>query len=226
MANSGGGTIWIEHVEAHREHLEAAALAGDVNRYVAPRVTGIAAEPGPHGSVAIDVRDSDAKPHVFTRTEDVAESGAFHPGQIWVRRDSSNRPGDGEDVQRLVREAASAFLERLSIGVRDPAFTLRLTESAGIAVHLAEDEESVPVSPNLARLYPFTAKSLAARLGKTTNWVATAVKVLRLKESRENAFGVPSPSGRIIQWRYSEHAWRLVQDKLDADPGWNPYREF
>ncbi len=84
----------------------------------------------------------------------------------------------------------------------------------------------MPVSPNLARLDPFTAKSLAARLGKTTNWVATAVKVLRLKESRENAFGVPSPSGRIIQWRYSEHALRLVQDKLDADPGWNPYREF
>ena len=97
-------------------------------------------------------------------------------------------------------------------------------DSAGIAVHLAEDEEAVPVSPNLARLYPYTTKTLGRRLGRTTNWVATASKVLRLKESRDNAYGVPAPGGdRVVQWRYSDHALHVLEEKLRADPSWDPY---
>ena len=104
----------------------------------------------------------------------------------------------------MIRAAASRFLERLSIGIRDPAFSLRLSNSEGIPVRLAGDEESVPVSPNLDRLYPYTTTTLGERLDKSLNWTATAIKVLRLTTDREHAYGVPSPTGRIIQWRYSE----------------------
>ncbi len=179
--------------------------------------------------MAIQVAESDSKPHVFT-TEGTftdaagAPQSMFHAGQVWVRRDGRDAVGGGDDLQRLVREAASRFLERLSIGLRDPSFSLLLTDSAGLPVHLADDEESVPVSPNLARLYPYTTKTLACELGKPANWVATAAKVMRLKDGRENAYGVPSASGgRVVQWRYSRQALRHLRDKLSQDPDWNPY---
>ncbi|MCH6552374.1 MAG: glycosyltransferase family 2 protein [Planctomycetes bacterium] len=147
----------------------------------------------------------------------------FHPGQIWVGHGSDVAPATADKVQEMIRAAASRFLERLSIGIRDPAFSLRLTESEGTPVHLAESEESVPVSPNLERLYPYTTKTLGEKLCRTTNWVAMAVKVLRLKESKEFAYGVSSPTGRIIQWRYSEPACGRLCEKLERYPEWDPY---
>ncbi|MHC4099664.1 MAG: AlbA family DNA-binding domain-containing protein [Planctomycetota bacterium] len=228
LANSGGGTVLVERVEAGGSHLETPAVAEMVNRYLAPPLRNLVSIRQDDGSIAIDVPDSGSRPHLFARDGSVGDGESlFHTGQIWVRRNGVNRPGDAEDVRRLVREAAAEFLERLSIGVRDPSFALRLTESAGIAVHLAEDEESVPVSPNLARLYPYTTKTLGQRLGRTTNWVATASKVLRLKDSRDNAYGVPAPGGdRIVQWRYSDHALHVLEGKLRADPSWDPYHEL
>ena len=225
MANTGGGRVEIGRVEGGRDELEARGLAEIVNRFVAPRLRGLESEAGSDGGVRVSVCESQSTPHVFTRDGVCQRTGRslFSTGQIWVRCQGHNQPAGGEDVGRMVREAASRFLERLSIGVRDPAFSLKLTESAGIPVHLAEEEESVPVSPNLARLYPYTTKTLAARLGKPMNWVATAVKVLRLKESREQAYGVPAPSGRVIQWRYSEQALGTILDQLKQQPAWNPY---
>ncbi len=222
LANTAGGTIHIERVEG--DGLESARLAETVNRHVSPRLRGIESSREADGSVRIHVAESDAKPHVFTGRGPDAGPAVFHAGQIWVRRNGEEHAAGGEEVQQMVREAASQLLERLSIGLRDPSFSLRLTDSAGIAVHLAEDEEAVPVSPNLARLYPYTTKTLARRLGKPTNWVATAAKVLRLKDSRENAYGVPAPDGtRVVQWRYSEHARSVLTERLDADRDWNPY---
>ena len=227
LANSGGGTVLVERVEAGGPQLETPAIAELVNGYLTPPLRHVVSSRQDDGSIAIDVPDSGARPHLFARDGSCGDGRAlFHTGQIWVRRDGANRPGDAEDVRRLVREAAAEFLERLSIGVRDPSFALRLTDSAGIAVHLAEDEESVPVSPNLARLYPYTTKTLGQRLGRTTNWVATASKVLRLKESRDNAYGVPAPGGdRIVQWRYSDHALHVLEGKLREDPSWDPYHQ-
>jgi hypothetical protein len=227
LANSGGGTVLVDHVEAGGTQLETPAIAELVNGYLTPPLRHVVSSRQDDGSIAIDVPDSGARPHVFARDGSCGDGQAlFHKGQIWVRRDGANRPGDAEDVRRLVREAAAEFLERLSIGVRDPSFALRLTDAAGIAVHLAEDEESVPVSPNLARLYPYTTKTLGRRLGRTTNWVATASKVLRLKGSRDNAYGVPAPGGdRIVQWRYSDHALHVLEGKLREDPSWDPYHE-
>lgn len=224
MANTRGGTIEIGRVDGDRAPLEAQQITEAVNRYLAPRLKGIECARRVDGSLAIHVPESDTKPHVFTARGGPEEAVVFHAGQIWVRDGTADRPAGGDDLVRFVREAASQFLERLSIGIRDPSFSLRLTEAGGIPVHLAEDEESVPVSPNLARLYPYTTKTLAQELGKPTNWVATAAKVLKLKESRENAYGVPAPSGgRVIQWRYSMHALREIEHMLEQDPEWNPY---
>lgn len=228
MANTAGGSIHLLRVEGEQAPLDSARLEESVARYVAPRVKGIESAWRSDGSLVIHVPESDAKPHVIHREGvDGAVGGpraAFHAGQIWVRRGPEDRTADSEDVQRLVREAASRFLERLSIGIRDPSFALRLTEEAGIPVHLVEDDDAVPVSPNLARLYPYTTKTLAAELGWPRNWVAMAAKVLRLKASRENAYGVPSAGGgRIIQWRYSTHALKEIQSRLERNPLWNPY---
>jgi hypothetical protein len=232
LANSGGGTVLVDRVEAGGPQLETPALAALVNQYLTPPLREIISSRQDDGSVAIDVPDSGSRPHLFARDGSCGGPAGggqalFHAGQFWVRRDGANRPGDAEDIRRLVREAAAEFLERLSIGVRDPSFALQLTESAGIPVHLGEEEESVPVSPNLARLYPYTTKTLGRRLGRTTNWVATASKVLRLKESRDNAYGVPAPGGdRIVQWRYSDHALHVLEGRLRDDPSWDPYHEM
>ncbi len=229
MANTLGGTIHISRVEGDRQRLETAAVAGLASGFVAPRVRGIESSLHTDGSVVIQVPESETKPHVITRDGMCADAdgwqrSVFHTGQVWVRRGRENRPAGPDDLQQMVRESASQLLEHLSIGLRDPAFSLKLTDSQGIPVRLAEDEGSVPVSPNLARLYPYTTKTLAGQLDKPTNWVATAGKVLRLKESRENAYGVPAPSGRVVQWRYSDRALRLLRDQLAKDPAWNPYR--
>ncbi|MHC4415539.1 MAG: AlbA family DNA-binding domain-containing protein [Planctomycetota bacterium] len=229
MANTRGGTVRIERVAGRRGELDGPHVTELVSRYIEPRLKGIESASWTDGSVVVHVPESDSKPHVFIRNgcRPGGEAGPAPPlfwaGQIWVRRGSEDRAGSGDDIQRIVREAASHFLERLSIGIRDPSFSLKLTDAAGISVRLAEDEEAVPVSPNLARLYPYTAKTLAGELRRPTNWVATAVKVLRLKTDRENAYGVPSPSGRIIQWRYSERALGTLRDRLAEDPEWNPY---
>lgn len=232
MANTGGGTIRIVAVNVDRAELEARSLMQLAGGYLAPPVRGVECSVDPDGSVSIRVPESESKPHVFTRDGLPAGDGngavpIFHAGQIWMRRPEGDAPADGEDVQRLVREAASDFLERISVGLRDPSFAFRLTETAGVPVHLADDEDSIPVSPNLARLYPYTTKTLARELGKPTNWVATAAKVLHLKDSRDNAYGVPSANGgRVVQWRYSSHARRELEQRLDADPDWNPYHEL
>ncbi len=234
MANSGGGRI-VVHPKAPAgpsDELEAATLEAAVNRHVAPRLSGLHFEPGPESTVIVSVPESPAGPHVFIcdgspRREEADDGGplpaVFHCGQIWVRRGAQEQPASAEDVQRMIRAAASRFLERLSIGIRDPAFSLRLTNSEGIPVRLAGDEESVPVSPNLDRLYPYTTKTLAESLGKSLNWAATAIKVLRLKADREYAYGVPSPTGRVIQWRYSEKTHELLAAKLAENPAWDPY---
>ena len=83
---------------------------------------------------------------------------------------------------------------------------------------------SDPAPICLIHYQAYTTKTLAIELGRPTNWVATAAKVLRLKERRENAYGVPGPGGgRVVQWRYSDHALRLLEEKIAGDPHWNPY---
>lgn len=236
MANTAGGEITLEPRGIEPQALDAGTLERAVGRYVAPRVVGIESREQADGRVVIVVPESETGPHVFTRggccdddepgsPPGVQAAGAwvFHPGQIWVGHGSDVAPATADKVQEMIRAAASRFLERLSIGIRDPAFSLRLTESEGTPVHLAESEESVPVSPNLERLYPYTTKTLGEKLCRTTNWVAMAVKVLRLKESKEFAYGVSSPTGRIIQWRYSEPACGRLREKLERYPEWDPY---
>ena len=55
MANTGGGTIHISRVEGDRQRLEAAAVAGLVSGFVAPRVRGIESTLHTDGSVVIQV---------------------------------------------------------------------------------------------------------------------------------------------------------------------------
>ena len=236
MANTAGGEITLEPLGVEPQALDAGTLERAVGRYVAPRVVGIESREQAEGRVVIVVPESETGPHVFTRggwcgddepasppRDQAAGAWVFHPGQIWVGHGSDVAPATADKVQGMIRAAASRFLERLSIGILDPAFSLRLTNSEGIPVRLAGDEEAVPVSPNLDRLYPYTTKTMGESLGKSLNWTAIAIKVLRLKADREYAYGVPSPTGRIIQWRYSEKTHELLAATLAEDPAWNPY---
>jgi hypothetical protein len=78
----------------------------------------------------------------------------------------------------------------------------------------------------IARDQPVRDDCAFQELGRPINWVATAAKVLRLKESRDNAYGVPSPGGgRVVQWRYSAHALKEIRKMLEGDPQWNPYHQ-
>ncbi len=226
MANTRGGRVVVESVRAGAAELEPAAIRQRLDLHVAPRLRGVDPARGDGGCVVVNVRASDAGPHVFVGEGPVTGPGgerAWHAGQVWVREGGRSRPASGGDLQRMVREAASAFLERLSVGMRDPAALRLVDEGESIPVRLAADEEAVPVAPNLARLYPHTATTLARALGRPTNWAAAAVKALRLKDAREYGYGVPSPGGRVVQWRYSDRALERLREELARDPAWAPY---
>ena len=70
--------------------------------------------------------------------------------------------------------------------------------------------------------YPYLTKELAGRIGKTQNWTARALSVLELKGNAKYHQAVrASATGRIH--RYSQNALDSLNQKLAADPTFNPY---
>ena len=115
LANSGGGAVLVDRVEAGGPQLETPALAALVNQYLTPPLRDIVSSRQDDGSIAIDVPDSGSRPHLFARDGTCGgptgeEQALFHVGQIRVPRGGVNRPADAEDVRRLVREVAAQSL--------------------------------------------------------------------------------------------------------------------
>lgn len=87
-------------------------------------------------------------------------------------------------------------------------------------------DTSLPVlikKTELEKDYPYLTKELADKVGKNTNFVARAVRTLGLKGNPKYHQAIRSSKSGEIQ-RYSEAAKQLLQERLAAEPDYNPYR--
>jgi hypothetical protein len=256
MANTRGGTMLLERVSVMPFQFDSARLDDRVNKYVEPRVDGIESEPA-GGGMAIRVRESEQKPHVFvadgryrdkSKDKDVT---LFHRGQVWVRHSSKNETATGDDVQRMVRESVSRYLGRLSVQVGEGHLPLALEPAGGgipvraardgvpalfagrfgehgdgVAVRLSDEPGAVPVVPDVDRAYPHTNASLSKELARPKGWVSKAAAVLGMREDPALSLPLRNGTGRVALWRYTEKALRVLSERLEADPGWDPSREM
>jgi len=238
LANSRGGSLRVPRALAARE------IERLVAEFAAPPVLGIECVPC-EGGVEVLVRESEHKPHVFTRpagpveregeSEDEGageDSGVepfqdtWSPGQIWVRRGERNVPASSEDLEQMIRERVSDLLSELSGTVRKPGFPLHLTDSEGIAVHLSTEADALEVSADMNRAYPHTATALGMLFEKSTNWAAAAIAVLGLKRDPETWLGIQNLRGTVSVEKYSERAAERIREQLARDAAWNPYAEW
>jgi hypothetical protein len=251
MANTRGGRIVLQAVEG--DPVDSQQLEELIASYVEPRVRGLTATAALDGAVQITVPESERKPHVFTAELSYQYKGRAHglffPGQIWVRHSSKNEPAGAEDVERMLRERASRFLEDLSVTIIDPAFPLRFPREpapatephaltladvesetklrvdgqAELAIRVTTDPDAAPVNIDINRTYPFTTRALGEAVGKSLNWAATAVRALHLKGDLGFHYPVRNADGRVVVNKYSEAALAKLREKLTNAPEWNPW---
>jgi len=230
MSNTKGGEIILESVEADRRHLDSASLDTFVNKYVEPRVVGITSDDRPLlGSVNVEVADSKNKPHVFTSTVSYKDENGrshivFHAGQVWVRHSSGNAEAKGDDMRRIVQEAASEFLSLVSTRMGEPGFVRFVESGQGMPVRVSEEPGATPIVLDIEGHYPYTAKSLGKKLGRNQNWVARAATVLRMREQQRLCYILHDLRGRALHTRYSEEAFRQLSELLARKPEWVPWR--
>jgi len=231
FANTKGGTIWIERVEgeAARQKLDSARLDDAVNKYVSPRVSGIESSPTEENGMAwkIHVPKSPDAPHVFVEQGTYRDGRGrtktvFHPGQVYARHSSKTEPATGEDLHEIIKSSIVGWLTNLGeaigrvaqdLSVSETGFPVTITETGLLSIRIKD--------PNSE--YPYTAKSLASKTGKSQNWVAAAAKKLGLKNDKAFCMEIKcSDNKRTLQVRYNERALRLLEERA-KDPNFDPY---
>ena len=86
-------------------------------------------------------------------------------------------------------------------------------------------DASLPVIVKRTELetdYPFLTKEIAHKLGKTQNWTARAVAILGLKGDPKFHQSVRASANSLVH-RYSQAAVEALQQKLAAEPNFDPY---
>ena len=246
FANTEGGVIFIEKVTGRKELLDSARLDDKVNKYVTPRISDIRSQKKGQGW-EIRVGKSPNAPHIFVQEGHYTDSrgrqkSAFYPGQIYVRHSSKTEPATDEDIRRIIEQRAresvqeiltrlgnmiGTLAERLSkfdINLSDVKMLLSLTNRGGIPATPTEEGGIPSIVLETDKIYPYTAKSLADKIGKSPNWVAHAAQKLGIKDNRKYSFKTTGTDNKtVIQWRYNEAALRLLEEKA-KDPDFNPYR--
>jgi len=219
MANTAGGRIVVRPAGRGRHDLGLAALTALVGRWVAPAVGGLAISELGDGLVAIDVPDSDRKPHVI-----VEPGPVFQRGQIWVRRSSGDSEAGPDDLHRIVLDAAGRLLERFGAQVRRPGFLLH--EGEGVQpVRLVTDPDAPLVRADPDALFPLTRQKLCEEFGQPYGWIAAAMKRLGAEDDGEMAYADRNSLGHPTRWRYAEGVRDLLAARLEAQPDWDPVHQ-
>jgi hypothetical protein len=228
FANTKGGTVRLSNVTCNKELLDSARLDDLVNKYLAPRINGITSSELTTGVWEVTVPQSKNRPHIFT-----AEAGykdlkgnsksAFYPGQIYARHGSKSEPATADDLRSMVQDAVGHWFTKIGKSIQNAS--LKMSNSAGVLpVRIADDAElSIQISnPNEA--YPYTNKTMAAIIGKDSNWVAHAAEVLKLKRDPTYCCEIKGASGKIAVRLYNEAALQKLKMKA-TDRKFNPYRK-
>lgn len=189
FANGGGGKILLEAVLGNVKQLDSARLDDFANKYVSPRLGGIQSTGNEDGSWTITVSKSPFAPHVISQEASYEKAGkmksAFYPGQVYVRHSSKSEPARGEDLQRIIRESVSSWLESLGRAVGSLSFAPSESEY-GMPVRIVEGGPTLAIS--LADSHPYTASDIGEPLDKRGSWIGAAVNKLGLRNDRATAY--------------------------------------
>ena len=219
MANSGGGSIDLESFDCAPDLVQTRSLDDRINRYIEPKFHDVTSIVNEDGSCTISVARSGHSPHVFV----IEGEGAFHAGQVFIRRDGEAQPVTGDELQRMVLDSASyllmgvsAAIERLAVEVREPGLVpLGLASSGAISFSIRTPDEA----------FPYLTADIATKIDKGTQWTARALAKLGLRQNPKFRWELRTARGNLIAVKYTEEAYSLLRQKLEEDPDFNPWHD-
>lgn len=224
FANGGGGQICLRSVSCDLRKLDSARLDDFVNRWVSPRITGIASARGEEGSWTIDVNPSQNSPHVISHAasyvlQDGKQRAAFHQGQIFVRHSSKSEPATADDVQQMLQRAVSRTLAALGDAITRASVTVA---EGGIPISRSGVVLEMAIK-NVNKSYPYTATAVGHQIGKGQQWVAYAAEKLGLKTDERYCCNILGSKGQVALRKYSEDALTRIKETLESNPNFDPY---
>jgi hypothetical protein len=105
------------------------------------------------------------------------------------------------------------------------ATRVALGAGEGVPVRLSDDADAIQVHIDVNKDYPYTTAGLADALGRNRNFVAGAVRLLRLRDDPRYYTPVTNSRGDIVVHKYSELALERLREELARRPDWNPWAE-
>lgn len=222
FANTAGGTIHIEAFSCPAPKLDSARIDDFINKYVSPPLHGISSNIENDGSCKISVQPSVYGPHVIKQGGNYIINGnpkpAFYPGQIYVRHSSKSEPATGEDIQKIIRESVSSWLEKLGQAISKISVSGD-NEAAAMPVRIIEGGPGVAIS--FAESHPYRAGDLGAPFGKTGAWIGKLINKEGMRTDLTYCRRLPMFTQPT--YAFSEAAKERVAEILTQNPDYNPY---
>jgi hypothetical protein len=122
----------------------------------------------------------------------------------------------------MINERLAAILDKLGSAIK--SMSLDLTQDGiGLPVRI-DNTASIAISiGDINKMYPYTAKTLAAKIKKEQNWVARAAEREKMKDDRSCCCKVNGARNKPALVKYSEVALDRIRE-LASDTTYNPYR--
>jgi hypothetical protein len=162
----------------------------------------------------IECTQSQRRPHIIKaegsyKNENGKTVSAFHPGQIWVRVGSQNRPATYAEIEDILRARLSGVISSLSNFLAD------LAKPDQIQLVLSGTGIAIRPDPSF---YPYFATDIAEKLKKevglknvTPSKVGKVSKELKINESSAYTFIDCYPCGTKFK-KYSESAYEKIKE--------------
>jgi hypothetical protein len=230
FANREGGRIVLNTVKCDVARLDSARLDDFVNKYVSPRVGGIASKTVGEGALEISVAKSDRAPHVIAHEASYEDQkgrtrSAFYPGQIYVRHSSKSEPATADDVHKMIQRILGAWIGKIGQSIENLSLDI-VSDKTSLPVGLTDDSAALTIAvadPNTD--YPFTTNSLGQQIGRNQNWTHKAAGRLGLKDSHVYSLPIKGANGQVVVRRYNARALEVLKKKLEEHPDYDPYHE-
>jgi hypothetical protein len=175
----------------------------------------------------ISVPASANPPHVIKKDINALVNGKqkmlARTGDIYVRHSSKTEIATHDDIHRMFQITLSFWLSKIGQAVQTLSLDVQEGQLA-LPVQLSEDTTALKIGvadPN--KDFPYNATLIGRKLGKSSAWVAEAIKKLEIKKNPLLALGINGSKGEACLWKYNERALRLLQEKLEKDPAYHPY---
>lgn len=228
FANTLGGQIILKNVACDHARLDSARLTDFVNKWVAPKISGLSAEFVDDDQCLITVAPSDNAPHIFVKNANFkdshgADKTAWHSGQVYARHSSKSEAANAEDLSRCIQNQVGQWLSKLGSAMESLSLDVREGTSS-LTVSLGEGHGALKIGiadPNSD--FPYITKTLGEMIGKSQNWTSQALYQLGCKENQIYSLTFTNSKGVVIMRRYNTRALDLLKAKLAEDATYDPY---